>query len=85
MPTVADRGDDVCVEPELALLHRPRLLAALGAVFEVLLAEHPNGTRRPDVRAYRRWLLGGGASQHTLPRLALGGGRTELDLVLVAA
>ena len=55
---VADGGQDVGVEPGLALLHRPRLLAALDAVLEVLLAEHPDRAGGADVGAGRRLLLG---------------------------
>ena len=55
---VADGREDVRVEPRLALLHRPRLFAALDAVLEVLLAEHPDRPARAHVSADGRRLLG---------------------------
>src|SRR5665811_2592114 len=48
---LTDRGQDVCVQLRLALLHRPRLLAPLDAVLEVLLAEHADGARGANISA----------------------------------
>jgi hypothetical protein len=48
----------VRIEPGLALLHRARLLAALAAVIEVLLAKHADGAGGPDIGTNWGLLLG---------------------------
>ena len=55
---VADGREDVGVEARLASLHGAGLLAALDRVLEVLLAEHPDRSRRAHVSADGRRLLG---------------------------
>ena len=54
----ARRGASRRIEVALALFHRPWLLAALDAVLEVLLAEHPDRAGGANVGAGGRLLVG---------------------------